>query len=239
MSDENSGVPNGETPDKKDKWWSNVFTPQVFAAIVAAIATIIVTILTTNGSSEEPSPTPTPVVVTTPDMNILETAPVPTSTPIPIKIALQTIHEKRYMTAVDGISAGDWRPIAEPWSGDPEQKFTVECLSSGKIALISSLTRYLTATDGAAEWDWVVVAETEDRKGWEIFTIIDAKAEGHPSLSCFELTEMLKGGNPVKIALKTHHGTFITALNADFDWRFKGEATMLRDSEVLTITLVP
>ena len=55
-------------------------------------------------------------------------------------------------------------------------------------------------------WDWVLRAEREKSKGvdcWEKFTLL-----------CLDNS---------KVALKTHHGRYVTAMGADRDWVIRAE----------------
>lgn len=92
--------------------------------------------------------------------------------------------------------------------------------------------RYVTAM--GADRDWMLRAETSDRLAWEEFTLLDADTgEQLPCLEAFELF----GQGEVGIALKTHHGRYVTAMGADRDWVIRAETTELKDWEKFTVVL--
>ena len=152
--------------------------------------------------------------------------PTPTPTPIPTPrlVALKTYHN-RYVTATDEIEATgevtDWKLKAETTEIREWEVFTLFCLNNGKIALKTYHNRYVTAMGG--DGDWILRAETSDRLSYEEFTVVQPDTwEQLPcqeveQLPCPEMFKRLETGE-VKIALKTHHSRYVTAMGEDGDW---------------------
>ena len=147
--------------------------------------------------------------------------PTPTPTPTPQVVALKTYHN-RYVSAMG--EDWDWilRAGREEWYGvDSFERFTLLCLENGKIALKTYHNRYVSAM--GEDWGWILRAETGDRLAYEEFTVVEPDTwEQLPcqeveQLPCQEMFKRLEAGE-VKIALKTCHNRYVTAMGEDRDW---------------------
>jgi hypothetical protein len=162
--------------------------------------------------------------------------PAPTNTAGPARtppavesatVAIMTFHD-RYVTA--GQADRDWLLTAELTELGAWETFTLLCLANDKVALKTDHDRYVTAWQG--DRDWVLTGEMTALDTWEMFTLINA--ETGEQLPCSEGFELIAQGN-AKIALKTDHGRYVSALLADEDWVLKGEATVLDTWEAFTV----
>ena len=151
--------------------------------------------------------------------------------PIPLTVALLTCHG-RYITAMDGEYEQSWVLRAETTELKDWEKFTLLCLDNGKVALETHDGRYVTAMND--EEDWVLRAETKTLSAWEEFTLVEA--ETGEELPCLEAFELLGQGS-VRIALKTHDGKYVTAMNDEDnrDWVLRAETETLSDWETFTV----
>lgn len=159
----------------------------------------------------------------------------PTPTPTAITVALQSFHDGRFVTAT-GLEE-DWVLRTEPQPLDC-QFFTLQCLDDGKISLKTCHGKYVTAMDAEAGRDWMLRAEATGPREWEQFTMVDPETK--EALPCSDLFwRQLSRGEKVKIGLKTAHGKYVTAMNAENerDWMLRAETTQLGDWE--TFTVVP
>jgi hypothetical protein len=182
-----------------------------------------------GGLAPTHTPTMTPPSTSTPTMTpVLTDTPPPTSTPGVVAtkvVALKTYHN-RYVTATDEIDEAtgevtDWKLEAETTEIEAWEIFTLLCLDDGKIAFRTFHDRYVTAMGG--DWDWILRAETRDRLAYEEFIVVQPDTwERLPcheveQLPCLEMFKRLEAGE-VKIALKTYHNRYVTAMGEDRDW---------------------
>jgi len=119
--------------------------------------------------------------------------------PAPARIALKTHHD-RYVTAMGAES--DW-VLSQTVELTDCGKFTSIYLNDGKIAFKTCYDRYVTAEDDTAEdekKDWVLRAETTEIRAWE------------------EFTPILIYSDSGKVAFKTYHDRYVTAMDAASDW---------------------
>ena len=148
-------------------------------------------------------------------------------------VALITFHG-RYVTAMGADR--DWVLRAETTELKDWEKFTLLCLDNGKVALKTHHDGYVTAM--GADRDWVLRAETTELKDWEKFTLVEADTgEQLPCLEAFKLF----GQDSVRVALKTHHDRFVTAMNDQpgWDWELRAETRTLSDWEKFELVPLP
>lgn len=148
-------------------------------------------------------------------------------------VALITFHG-RYVTAMGADR--DWVIRAETTKLKDWEKLTLLCLDNGKVALKTHHDRYVTAM--GADRDWVLRAETAELKDWEKFTLVEADTgEQLPCLEAFKLF----GQDSVRIAFKTHHDRYVTAMDDQpgWDWELRAETRTLSDWEKFELVLLP
>lgn len=116
------------------------------------------------------------------------------------------------------------------------EKFTLLCLDNDRVALETFHDRFVTATDGQLDGNWVLRAETRDRLAWEEFTLVEA--ESGEELPCAEVFKQLEQED-VRIALKTCHGRFVTAMDDQpgWNWELWAETENVSDWEKFTLRL--
>jgi hypothetical protein len=156
---------------------------------------------------------------------------LPFASPKTAIVALLTYHG-RYVT--DANDKNDLK--AETGELKDWEKFTLLCLDDGKVALETYHGWYVTALNDEGDRDWKLRAYTEELNDWEKYTLVDVETERQ--LPCSEVLGLLKQGSVV-IALKTHHGRYVTAQNdeGDRDWKLRAYTEELNDWE--KFTLVP
>jgi hypothetical protein len=211
------------TEESLDRWQRIVFI--ILGLVFIGIA---IWILLRIDGLPPPPPTPTPTHTPLPTNTPVQ---IPTNTPAPTPptVALLT-HHGRYVTDVN--DKNDLR--AETKDLTDCEKFTLFCLDDDKVALKTCHGWYVTALNDEGDRDWKLRAYTKELNDWEKYTLFDV--ENERKLSCPEVLGLLKQGSVV-IALKTHHGRYVTAQNdeGDRDWKLRAYTKELNDWEKFTL----
>lgn len=152
-----------------------------------------------------------------------------------VTVAFKTAHN-HYVTAMP--ESMNWILRAETQKIEAWERFTLLCLCNGKVALKTYHGFYVTATDDFDEatgirTDWVLMAHTGKRLAWEEFTLFDADTS--KQLSCWKVSHRLRRDEEVKIALKTAHNRYVTAMDNKWDWIIRAEAEEIQASEKFTV----
>jgi hypothetical protein len=141
-------------------------------------------------------------------------------------VTLKTFHNK-YVTALR--EDWDWILRAERDESigvGTYERFTLLCLDNGKIALRTYHNTYVTAQH--EDLDWILRAQTSHRLAYEEFSLVEPITwEQLPctevqQLPCLDMFERLEAGE-VKIALRTYHNRYVTALREDWNWILRAE----------------
>jgi len=193
--------------------------------ILMVIAVVrLFTVPSTPTSTLVPSPIATDTPTTSPTA-------LPTLVPSPITeiIALRTYHGT-YVTAMDANK--DWK-LAQTQELKDWEKFTLLCLDDGKVALRTYHGTYVTAMNDEDDRDWKL-AQTQELKDWEKFTLFNA--ETRTQLPCLDALKLFRNGE-VNIALRTYHGRYVTAMDANKGWVIRAQTRELKDWEKFTVIL--
>jgi hypothetical protein len=155
------------------------------------------------------------------------------------KVAFQTTHG-RYVSAMGNDE--EWLIIAQAFSIDDYERFTLLCLDDGRVAFQTWHTkdgknRVVSAM--GEDKDWILMAETNVIDAYEKFTFFDA--DTGIQRSCLEVVESLEADGKVRIALYTYHGRFVTAMDGNWDppWLLRAETHELGESEKFLMILLP
>lgn len=162
--------------------------------------------------------------------------------PPAVTVALETTHG-RYVTAM----ADNWDP---PWVLRAEtekilacEKFTLLCQGDVPVALQTchktgaGNSRYVTALGG--DHDWLLIAQTDVIDTFERFAILDV--DTGKVRWCPEVIYALKRDGQVRVALKTVHNRYVTAMDGNWhqSWVLRAKTNVVRASEIFTMTLLP
>jgi len=152
-------------------------------------------------------------------------------------VLLQTAHTKggqaRYVTAMGKNRR--WVLRAETNVAREWEAFTLLCLHNDKIAFKTYHGRYVTAINGEGDRDWRLIAETNVMDAWEMFYPIDPQSQKR--LPCSNVLSRLEQGS-LTLALKTHHGNYVTAMGKDQDRVLRAEAKDLSDWGKFTLSIL-
>jgi tetratricopeptide (TPR) repeat protein len=150
-------------------------------------------------------------------------------------VALVTYHG-RYVTAMNDEGSPGWVLRAETNVLKDWEKFTLFCLDDGKVVLETFHGRYVTAVK--RNRDWVLRAETNVLKDWEKFTLVEPETEQEMSSS--DMFKLLKQKSSIRIALKTRHNRYVTAMTDEGhqDWVLRAATKTLNDWEEFTVVLL-
>jgi hypothetical protein len=172
----------------------------------------------------------------------------PTITPSSSIIALITTHGN-HVTAGNDEPYWNWELRGEANNISDWERFRPICLENGNAAFITYHDRFVTAMDdspkpGGGSWDWIIQAETIAQDAFEEFTIFDV--DTNQPMTCQEFVEVLHSRGSVRIALKTRHGRFVTAMDdspkpdgsGNWNWELRNETFTLQASEIFTATLL-
>ncbi|MCB9420757.1 MAG: hypothetical protein H6667_13200 [Ardenticatenaceae bacterium] len=173
------------------------------------------------------------LLIYTPKADSAAETAVPATPPV---IAIQTTHG-HYFTAFDSASQEAWAIRAETATIGDWEKFKLLCLDDERAAFMTVHGRYLTALD--EDWNWILKAETTDLQEFETFTLFNA--DSGAQLDCTAVVASLYANQQARIALKTWHGRYVTAMdNTDnWNWVIRAETHELLANEKFTAVLLP
>lgn len=193
-------------------------------AVARAYATSTAEAYATQMAMETRRYTPTPLATPT-----LTFTPTPTPTPAVVVSATVTLQtwSGMYVTVTDITTTGKLKAQDTP-IGD-RQKFTLLCLANGKTAL-QIFDRFVSALNDEDDRNWELRAVAE-RLAWEEFTLVNPDTQA--SLPCVQALKQLQQSE-VRLAFRTFHNRFATAMGQDKDWVLRAETTVLDRYEKFT-----